>query len=151
MFFPDTGQVRTTQTIARWLLAVILAVAGVGHLTHQRTEFRAQVPEWFPVDADLVVLASGAVEIGLGLALVVASQRRATVGWIVAAFFVAIFPGNVAQWREGTDAFGLDSDAARFTRLFLQPVLIAWVLWCTNAWRTWRSGRRRQLPGPAVQ
>ena len=135
---------RTIQTVARLLLAVGLVAAGVGHLTRQRTEFQAQVPEWFPVDADLVVLASGAVEIGLGLALVVVRQRRAMVGWILAGFFVVIFPGNVAQWREGTDAFGLDSDAARFTRLFFQPVLIAWALWCTNAWQTWRSGRRRE-------
>jgi len=88
--------------------------AGIGHLTHQRQEFQAQVPDWFPIDADVVVLVSGAVELVLGAALVLTRRHRALVGWVVAAFFVVIFPGNVAQWLEGTDAFGLDTDATRF-------------------------------------
>jgi uncharacterized membrane protein len=115
-----------------------LVVAGIGHLTSRRDEFQAQVPDWLPVDADLVVLLSGAVEIVLGLALILVGGRRAMVGWIVAGFFVVIFPGNVAQWLEGTDAFGLDTDAKRLVRLFFQPVLIVWALWSTDAWRTWR-------------
>ena len=128
------------RSAARWVLGGGLVVAGIGHLTSQREEFQAQVPAWFPVDADLVVLLSGVVEIVLGLALILVSGRRAAVGWIVAGFFVAIFPGNVAQWLDGTDAFGLDTDAKRFARLFLQPALIAWALWSTDAWRTWRRG-----------
>lgn len=123
-------------------LGVVLVVAGVGHLTRQREEFQAQVPEWFPVDADVVVVASGVVEIVLGLALIVVGRRRPSVGWIVAGFFVAIFPGNVAQWVEGTDAFGLDSDIERFVRLFFQPLLVAWALWSTGAWRAWQARRR---------
>ncbi|MEM9607771.1 MAG: hypothetical protein AAGA99_10145 [Actinomycetota bacterium] len=129
------------RTLARWLLGAALLAAGVGHLTSRREEFQAQVPEWFPVDADLVVVVSGVVEIALGVALIVAAgHQRGLVGWVVAGFFVAIFPGNVAQWVEGTDAFGLDSDTERFVRLFFQPVLVAWTLWCTGAWRTWRRG-----------
>lgn len=128
------------RSAARWVLGGGLVVAGIGHLTSQREEFQAQVPAWFPVDADLVVLLSGVVEIVLGLALILVKGRRAMVGWIVAGFFVVIFPGNVAQWLDGTDAFGLDTDAKRFVRLFLQPALIALVLWSTDAWRTWRRG-----------
>ncbi len=121
---------------ARWLLGAGLVFAGVAHLGPSREEFRAQVPEWFPVDADLVVLGSGVVEIALGAALVASpTRRRPLVGWIVAAFFVVIFPGNVAQYVEGTDAFGLDSDGARFRRLLFQPVLVVWALWSTGAWR----------------
>lgn len=131
----DTGR-----SVARWLLGGALVFAGTGHLTFQRDEFQAQVPEWFPVDADLVVILSGVVEITLGLALVFASRYRALVGWLAAAFFVVIFPGNIAQWVEGTDAFGLDTDAKRFVRLFFQPVLVAWALWSTGAWRAWRRG-----------
>lgn len=130
----------TARSIARWLLGGGLVVAGIGHLTSRREEFQAQVPDWFPLDADLVVLLSGVVEIILGLALILLRQRQALLGWIVAGFFVVIFPGNVAQWLQGTDAFGLDTDTRRFVRLFLQPVLIAWALWSTNAWRTWRRG-----------
>lgn len=136
----DTGR-----SVARWLLGGALVFAGTGHLTFQRDEFQAQVPDWFPVDADLVVILSGVVEITLGLALVFASRYRALVGWIAAAFFVVIFPGNIAQWVEGTDAFGLDTDAKRFVRLFFQPVLVAWALWSTGAWRAWRRGGTRAV------
>ena len=127
------------RTVARWLLAAVLVVAGIGHLTAQRVEFRAQVPSWFPVDADLVVLVSGVVEILLGVALVVAGSHVAVVGVAVVAFFVIIFPGNVAQFLEHRDAFGLDSDAKRFVRLLFQPVLVVWALWSTGGWRWLRS------------
>ena len=130
----------TLRSVARWVLGGGLVFAGVGHLTTQREEFQAQVPDWFPVDADLVVVLSGVVEIVLGLALVLVSGRRALVGWIVAGFFVVIFPGNIAQWLDGTDAFGLDSDTSRFVRLFFQPVLVVWALWSTGALRAWRNG-----------
>ena len=112
------------QTLGRVLLGSAMVGAGVLHLTTQREEFRAQVPEWFPVDEDLTVLGSGVVEIGLGAALVALPQKKRLVGGLLAAFFVAIFPGNIAQYLEGTDAFGLDTDRARFTRLFFQPVLV---------------------------
>jgi uncharacterized membrane protein len=123
------------RTLARWTLGSFLAFAGIGHLTFLRREFRAQVPDWFPVDEDVVVLASGAVEITLGTALLAWTRGRVTTGWVVAAFFVAIFPGNIAQYVEHNDAFGLDSDGRRLARLFGQPLLVAWALWCTGAWR----------------
>ena len=122
------------RTAARWILGLGLVLAGLAHLGPSREEFRAQVPSWFPIDADAVVLGSGVIEIVLGLALVVPTRHGHRIGWLVAGFFVAIFPGNVAQYVEGTDAFGLDSDGARLRRLFLQPVLVAWALWSTGAW-----------------
>jgi uncharacterized membrane protein len=118
-------------------------VAGTGHLTVQRDEFQAQVPSWFPVDADAVVVVSGVVELLLGAALIVAGRRAAPVGVVVAGFFIVIFPGNIAQFVEGTDAFGLDTDGARFVRLFFQPVLVLWALWSTGGWRWLRSRLRR--------
>ena len=134
----DTGTIRT---IARWALGGTLVVAGTGHLTTQREEFQAQVPDWMPIDDDLVVLASGVVEIVLGLALILLRRQRAVVGLVVAGFFVVIFPGNVAQYVEGNDAFGLDTDTKRLVRLFFQPVLVVWALWSTGATR-WFSRRR---------
>src|SRR5690349_14098612 len=116
------------RTTARVALGSIMTFAGVTHLTTAREEFQAQVPDWFPVDADTVVLASGAVEIGLGAAFVALPKHKRTVGAMLAAFFVVIFPGNIAQYAEHTDAFGLDTDTKRFVRLFFQPVLIAWAL-----------------------
>jgi uncharacterized membrane protein len=117
------------QTLGRVLLGGFMVTAGVLHLTTQREEFRAQVPDWFPVDEDLTVLGSGVVEIGLGAAFVALPRHRRTIGMLLAAFFVAIFPGNIAQYVEGTDAFGLDTDGARLVRLFFQPVLVLWALW----------------------
>ncbi len=131
----ETGKGRT---VARLALGGVLVVAGVGHLTTQRQEFQAQVPDWVPLDDDLVVVASGFVEIALGLALVLLRRQRAAVGLVVAGFFVVIFPGNIAQYVEGTDAFGLDSDGKRLVRLFFQPVLVAWALWSTGALRLLR-------------
>jgi uncharacterized membrane protein len=136
------------RTVGRWLLGAALVGAGLGHLTAQREEFQAQVPSWFPTDADAVVLVSGVVEIALGLALLLVTRRRTAVGWVVAAFFVAIFPGNIAQFLEGTDAFGLDSDAARFLRLFFQPLLVVWALWSTGAWPAARAGMRPPSSAP---
>jgi uncharacterized membrane protein len=113
------------------LLGAALIYAGITHLTTNRTEFQAQVPTWVPLSADFVVLASGVVEIALGIALA-SLQNRRQVGWITAAFFVAIFPGNISQYVNGIDAFGLDTDQARLTRLFFQPVLVLWALWATG-------------------
>lgn len=135
-----TSQVASIRTLLRWLLGGALLFAGTGHLTSQREEFQAQVPEWFPLDEDLVVVGSGVVELALGAALIGLPRHRVLVGTIVAAFFVVIFPGNVAQWVEGKDGFGLDTDAKRFARLFFQPVLVAWALGSTDAWRAWRAG-----------
>jgi uncharacterized membrane protein len=126
------------QTAARVLLGSAMVGAGVLHLTSQRQEFRAQVPSWFPVDEDLTVVTSGVVEIALGAAFVALPRQRRLVGGLLAAFFVAIFPGNVAQYVEGVDAFGLDSDRARLVRLFFQPVLVLWALWGGG----WLSRRR---------
>jgi uncharacterized membrane protein len=116
------------RTAARILLGAAMVGAGVLHLTIQRQEFQAQVPSWFPVDEDLTVIGSGVVEIALGAAFVVLPRRRRLVGALLAAFFVVVFPGNVAQYVEGTDAFGLDTDTKRLVRLFFQPVLVLWAL-----------------------
>jgi len=119
---------------ARTALGVALTFAGWSHLTTARAEFQAQVPPWVPLDADFVVIASGVVEIALGLSLVVLVRYQKWVGLAAALFFIAIFPGNISQYLNGIDAFGLDTDEARFTRLFFQPVLVLWALWSTSAW-----------------
>ena len=121
------------------VLGLALVYAGVGHLTTSRTEFQAQVPSVFADYADFVVLASGVVEIALGVGLIALWQYRVQIGWLVAAFFVAIFWGNVSQYVNGVDAFGLDTDTKRLVRLFFQPVLVAWALLSTGAWGSWRS------------
>ena len=118
-----------------------LAYAGVGHLSTNRVEFRAQVPTLLKDYADLVVLASGVVEIILGLALIAAWRYRVQIGWAVGFFFTAIFWGNISQYVNHVDAFGLNSDKARFIRLLFQPLLVAWALGSTGAWRSFRAKR----------
>jgi uncharacterized membrane protein len=130
------------QRVGQVLLGLALAYAGFTHLTSSRLEFQAQVPTVFKDYADFVVLASGIVEIVLGLSLLGLWRYRVQVGLIVAAFFVAVFPGNISQYINQVDAFGLDSDRARLTRLFFQPALVIWALWSTGAWRSYRrSGK----------
>lgn len=137
------GHRSVPRTIARILLGLVLVAAGVGHLTFARQSFQAQVPPWLPLDPDLVVVASGVVEIALGLSLVVLARWRVVVGVVVAAFFVAVFPGNVSQLVTRTSAFGLETDAARAIRLVFQPLLVVWALWSTGAFSAWRERRRR--------
>ena len=124
------------KTFARWLLAGFLVFAGLSHLFWARKEFQAQVPDLvtdvLPIDKDAVVVASGAVEVMLGSALVVLPKERRRIGAIVAAFFVAVFPGNIGQALGERDGFGLDSSRARWVRLLFQPVLVAWALWSTR-------------------
>jgi uncharacterized membrane protein len=128
------------QNIFRILLAIFMVYAGFSHLTFNRIDFQAQVPDWVPLSKDLVVLLSGVVEIVLGLILLLWKKQRVNIGWALAVFFILVFPGNVAQYLDGKDAFGaLDSDRARLIRLFFQPVFIAWALWSSGAWRSWRN------------
>jgi len=120
------------------LLGSALIYTGILHLTTSRLEFQAQVPPWVPFSPDFIVLASGIVEIVLGLSLA-SLRRRKEVGIATAIFFIAIFPGNISQYVNQVDAFGLDSDRARFIRLLFQPLLVLWALWSTGAWREIRS------------
>jgi len=131
------------KAIARYLLGAALIYAGVGHFTFSRTEFQAQVPPWVPLDADFVVLASGVVEIALGLGLIFISRYKKQIGWLTAAFFLAIFPGNISQYLTQTDAFGLNTDQARAIRLLFQPLLMLWALWATGAWSKTKSDRTK--------
>ena len=133
-----SNETTVTQDTAQVLLGAFLALAGTSHLTWARSEFTAQVPKWLPMNEDLVVVLSGVVEIILGGSLVFARKQRARVGSIAALFFIVVFPGNVSQYKHHIDAFGLNSDKARFARLFFQPVLISWALWSSGAWRSWR-------------
>lgn len=129
---------RAFRALSQIALGLFLTSAGYSHLTVNRIAFQAQVPTWLPLDPDFVVLASGVVEILLGLSLLTLWRVRAYVGLFVALFFVAIFPGNINQFVNGIDAFGLNTDTARGVRLLFQPVLVLWALWSTGAMRLLR-------------
>jgi len=135
----------TTQKVFRILLGVMLLFTGTSHLTWAKQEFRAQVPHWVPLEYDVTVILSGMAELALGVALIFLGSRRLKVGLIAALFFIAIFPGNIAQYLNQIDAFGLDTDGKRLARLFMQPVLVAWALWSSGAWSAWRNKDQDRL------
>ncbi len=118
--------------LAQVILGAALIAAGSSHLGSNRQEFQAQVPTWLPLDPDFVVIASGIVEIILGISLLTLWRYRAQVGLTVAVFFILIFPGNINQYVNQIDAFGLDSDRERLIRLFFQPLLVLWAYWSTR-------------------
>ena len=121
------------QDFFRILLGIFMITAAIGHFTFQRTDFQAQVPNWVPMDKDLVVILSGIAEIALGVGMIFITRYRVQIGIALALFYVVVFPGNIAQYLNGTSAFGLDTDLSRLVRLFFQPVLIFLSLWSTGA------------------
>lgn len=135
------------RVVARWILAIALGAIGVLHFRSTRG-FRVVVPDWATrltrMDKDTIVLASGAAEVALAVGLLALPKERERIGWATAAFFVAVMPGNIHQWQTKRSTPGLDTDARRFGRLFLQPVLVAWALWCTNDRKQKRRGGRRR-------
>lgn len=121
------------KTAARLTLGTALIFAGISHLTFARQDFRAQVPDWVPLKKDDTVIYSGIGEIALGAAIALAPKnQRARVGALAAGFFIAVFPGNIAQYTHHRSAFGLDTDQKRLARLFFQPVLVGWAWWSTR-------------------
>ncbi|UUF16371.1 MULTISPECIES: hypothetical protein [Flavobacterium] len=126
-------QTTKIQNFFRVLLGLFMITAAIGHFTFQRADFQAQVPNWVPLDKDLVVILSGVVEIALGLSMLFLTKYKVFVGIALAVFYVLVFPGNIAQYLNQTPAFGLDTDQARLIRLFFQPVLIFLALWSTGA------------------
>jgi uncharacterized membrane protein len=141
-FLGQSGE-STSQKLGRWALGGMLIVAGISHLTFARRAFRAQVPRALPMNTDDVVVYSGIAEIALGSALILLHKQRRITGLIAGSFFMAVFPGNVAQYLHRRTAFGLDTDTKRFVRLWVQPVLVAWAVWSTGV-----AGRcRKRLPG----
>jgi uncharacterized membrane protein len=128
-----TVETTKLQNLLRILMGAFMIMAATGHLSYQRSEFQAQVPNWIPLSKDLVVILSGIVELGLGLSMIFWKKEKIRVGIALALFYILIFPGNIAQYTNGINAFGLNTDKARFIRLCFQPVLILLALWSTGA------------------
>lgn len=127
---------KLTQNIFRIILGAFMLYAGISHLTFLRTEFQAQVPTWIATSTDfmdIIVVGSGIVEIAFGIFMIVGGKLKIKTGIALAIFYVLIFPGNINQYVNEIDAFGLNTDNQRLIRLFFQPVLILWALWSTGA------------------
>lgn len=133
------------RAVARWILALALGAIGIVHFVSTRG-FRVVVPDWATtatrLDKETIIIASGAAEVALAAGLIALPRERRRIGVATAAFFVAVFPGNVHQWRTHRSTPGLDTEARRFGRLFLQPLLVLWALWSTSEPAPWRPKRR---------
>jgi uncharacterized membrane protein len=129
----ENSNTTKTQNFFRILLGLFMITAAIGHFTFQRVDFQAQVPNWIPLEKDLVVILSGIIEITLGIGMIFITRYKVQIGIALAIFYVMVFPGNIAQYLNGTSAFGLDTDQARLIRLFFQTVLIFLALWSTGA------------------
>jgi uncharacterized membrane protein len=110
-----------------------MVIAAIAHFTFQRSAFQAQVPNWVPLTKDMIVILSGLVELGLGISMIFWKNEKTAVGIALAIFYILVFPGNIAQYLNGINAFGLNTNKARLFRLFFQPVLVLWALWSTGA------------------
>lgn len=134
-FTKNTMLTNRIRDIARILLGFFMVFAGIGHLSFRRLEFQAQVPKWLPQNPafiNFVVISSGIVEIFLGLSLIFLTKHKVKAGIALALFYILIFPGNISQYTNHVNAFGLDTDQKRLIRLFFQPVLVIWALWSTG-------------------
>ncbi|MGV8914818.1 MAG: MauE/DoxX family redox-associated membrane protein [Kaistella sp.] len=127
------------KNLIRIALGVFMLLAGIGHLTYARETFQAQVPDWIPLTKDFIVLASGIVEILLGVAMIFFTKQKEYVGLTLALFYILVFPGNISQYLEHRDGFGLDTDTKRFVRLLFQPVLIFFALYSTDALKLFKK------------
>ena len=127
------------KNLIRIALGAFMLLAGIGHLTYARETFQAQVPDCIPLTKDFVVLSSGVVEIVLGFVMIFLVKQRKYAGLALALFFVLVFPGNISQYLEHRDGFGLDTDTKRFVRLLFQPVLIFAALYSTDALKLFKK------------
>ena len=123
------------KNLLRIILGLGMLYIGVGHLTFSRLEFQAQVPMWLAKEKsliDFVVITSGIIEILLGVLMSWGGKFKAYIGFALAIFYILIFPGNISQYINEIDAFGLNTPNKRLTRLLFQPLLIIWALWSTE-------------------
>ncbi len=127
----NTSNIKT-KAIARILLGAFLVTAGISHLTFARKAFRAQVPDWVPINVDDTVVISGIAEIALGAALIAPGKYKTTIGKTAALFFTAVFPGNISQYVNKRNSFGLNTNNKRLIRLFFQPLLVYWAVKSTE-------------------
>jgi uncharacterized membrane protein len=126
---------------ARMRLAMALALFFVGsdHWVNPH-RYLAMMPPWIPLHLELV-LFTGAAEIAGGLGLLVPKFRQAA-GWMLAAYFVAVFPANLHNALNGLAVEGLPQAGWYYwARLPFQPLAIWWALFSAELIRWPMDGR----------
>lgn len=108
--------------VFKYLLGMLFVLGGIAHFT--KTEFYLKaMPEYLPFH-EIIVYASGILEIVLGVFLIInKTTRKAAIGIIL--LLIAVFPANVNMYLNYTD-FPDMSETALLVRLPIQLILIAW-------------------------
>ncbi len=107
-------------------------VSGYGHLFLASDEIELLVPTWSPLSPKAMVIVTGYIEIIIGLAFIFIRRKVHLIGWILVVFLILVFPGNLYQYNNDIDALGLNTSGKRLARLFLQPIIILWVLYVSG-------------------
>jgi uncharacterized membrane protein len=122
------------RAVARWLLGLFYAAAGLLHLIVPRP-FVSIVPPWVPAPA-LVVALTGAAELAgaAGLLQRRSPDLRRAAGWGLALYALCVWPANVQHMMldlaKPGQGLGL---AYHVPRLAAQPLLIWAALWVSGA------------------
>ena len=125
---------RFFRTITRLLLAALFLLAGTVHLRHPALFLQVMPPSIpFPLAC---VLISGVAELlgGAGLLIPVRPIQLLS-GWGLTLLLIAVFPANIHMAVDNVRVNGhLIPAWLLWLRLPFQPLLIAGVLWVTDAW-----------------
>jgi uncharacterized membrane protein len=129
LLWPSSGR-RSARRAARIGMATAMVFAGVAHWV-MPTPFVQHLPPWVPA-AEALVLVTGVVEIGLGVALLLRQPWRRRAGLALAAYLVAVFPANVYVAVAGIEVEGQPGGWYPWLRLPFQVLFVAWALWSTE-------------------
>ena len=129
------------KTLSKYLLALFLVVAGTLHFILPDVYLKI-MPPYMPWPLELVYL-SGAIEVSLGLLLLVPRCSR-WAAWGVIALLIAIFPANLYLYQHQEIMPG--PPLLHLLRLPLQVAFILWAFW--HAKGDGRSGKLPDQSGP---
>lgn len=115
---------------ARLGMSAAMVVAGIAHWVRP-LPFLQHLPPWVPAPEPLISV-TGAAEVALGLALLLPQPWRWRTGMALAAYLVAVFPGNVYVAVAGVDVDGQPGGIYPWLRLPFQVIFIAWAVWSTR-------------------
>lgn len=114
------------------LIGVLFFIAGIMHFTHD-TDLAAITP--LPYSLEIVWL-TGVMELIFAL-LILFSVRLKLIGWLLSAFCLAVLPANIYMAVYDIPMFGEHVDPwVLWLRIPMQFVIIAWILWATEAWKS---------------
>lgn len=124
----ETTQSSIIKNISLYVMAILYTAAGVMHFINPGFYLKI-MPPYLPWHLELVYI-SGAIEVFLGMALLIKNLRHLA-AWGIILLLLAVFPANFYQFTSGGAGMQVP-DWALIMRLLFQIVLIAWAYWHTR-------------------